>query len=422
MHIVVIGGGPAGMMAAITAAEGGSSVTLIEKNEKLGKKLFLTGKGRCNLTNACPAEELFDNIRTNPKFLYSAFHGLDNATTVDLFNKWGLRTKVERGNRVFPQSDHSSDVIKALRLRLEKLGVRILLNTRVMKLITEDDPEGCSKISAVIIKNDPEKEKIMADRVIMACGGKSYPGTGSDASYTDLLKDTEVRIIPSEPSLVPFVVNDSTVKDMQGLSLKNIALSVYTDGREKYSGFGEMLFTHFGISGPLVLTSSTYLREDDYKQDVRVYIDLKPALSEEELDARILRDFSENMNRILSNSLGKLLPSKIITAVIKKSGINPLKKINSVSRQERKALCQAIKSFDIKVEGNRGFDEAVITRGGVDVRDINPSTMECRKIKGLYFAGEMIDTDALTGGFNLQIAWSTGFAAGHSAASDARLV
>ncbi len=397
------------MMAAVSAAQNGNKVTLIEQNEKVGKKLFLTGKGRCNLTNACPVEELFDNIVTNKKFMYSSFYDLDNAATVSFFNECRLATVVERGNRVFPASGHSSDVIKALAKKMESLGVAIMLNTSVIDLATEDDKQ---RISGVIIKTGGGKRKLDADAVIMATGGCSYPTTGSDGRSFKMLEKLGIGIVPAEPSLVPFECDDPLIVSMQGLSLKNVAISVKVAGKNVYSGFGEMLFTHFGLSGPLILTASAALREKDYEKGVKVFINLKPALSEPELDRRIIKDFEEGRNRNFANSLGKLLPSKLIPTVIKKSGIDPEKKVNAITKPERAGLVKVLKCLEIDVSGNRGFNEAVITRGGVDVRQIDPSTMECKKIKGLYFAGEMIDVDALTGGFNLQIAWSTGYKAG----------
>ena len=405
MTVCVVGGGAAGMMAAVTAAENKNKVTLIEQNEKLGKKLFLTGKGRCNLSNACSVEELFDNIVTNKKFLYSAFYDFDNTATIEFFNRIGLVTKVERGERVFPASDHSSDVIKVLKNKLHSLGVDILLNTRATELVVSDDG---NTISGVIIEDANGKRKLDANRVIMATGGLSYPLTGSDGSSFAMLDKLGIRISKPEPSLVPFVCRDKYVTDMQGLSLKNVAVSVRVSNKERYQGFGEMLFTHFGLSGPLILSASAYLKQNDYENGVTVSIDLKPALTVEELDKRVLRDFDKNQNKKFENSLGELLPSKMITAVIQKAGIDPDKKVNLITKQERQALVRTLKAFEIRVDGNRGFDEAVITRGGVGVKDIDPSTMECKKVKGLYFAGEMIDVDALTGGFNLQIAWSTG--------------
>ena len=407
MIVFVIGGGPAGMMAAISAAENGNNVTLFEQNEKLGKKLFLTGKGRCNLTNACPVEELFDNIVTNPKFLYSAFYDFDNNASVAFFNGCGLKTKVERGDRVFPVSNHSSDVIAVLKKRLASLGVEVLLNTKVTKIITDS-----RKITGVIVKGDKGEKKRECDAVIMATGGMSYPLTGSDGASFNMLDELGIERASCEPSLVPFECSDSMITDMQGLSLKNVGICVKCKGKQLYTGFGEMMFTHFGLSGPLILSASSFVKEDDYRKGIDVFIDLKPALDREELDRRILRDFGENQNKNFANSLNGLLPNKIITAVIDKTGIDPAKKINVISKAERQRLTEVLKSFDIKVKKNRGFSEAIITRGGVKVSGIDPSTMECKKIKGLYFAGEMIDTDALTGGFNLQIAWSTGHLAG----------
>jgi len=398
------------MMAAIAAAENGNTVTLIEQNEKLGKKLFLTGKGRCNLTNACPVEELFDNIVTNPKFLYSAFYDFDNNTTVGFFKDNGLRVKTERGNRVFPASDHSSDVIKALEKKIASLGITVFLKTKMTAIELSED-----KIAGVIVRDSQKERKITADAVVLACGGKSYPLTGSDGGAIKLVQDLGIKAVSFEPALVPFECKDRSVCEMQGLSLKNVSLTLLKGKRKLYSGFGEMLFTHFGLSGPLVLSASSYVKEKDYTgDDLYVSLDLKPALSPDELDKRIQRDFADSQNKKFANSLDKLLPSKMITAVIEKSGINPGKKVNVVTRQERQQLCGLLKDFRIQITGNRGFNEAIISRGGVSVSQIDPSTMECKSIKGLYFAGEMIDTDALTGGFNLQIAWSTGHLAGSS--------
>ena len=413
MDLIVVGGGAAGMMAAVTAASDGNSVTLIEKNDRLGKKLFLTGKGRCNITNACPVEELFDNIATNPKFMYSAFYGFDNHATADFFTRLGLDLKTERGERVFPVSDHSSDVIKVLKRKLESLKVNVLFDTSLtnLRIVNTGDKQ---KISGVIVSHRGKKRSIDADAVILATGGRSYPLTGSDGRVFELLEGLGIKIKPQEPSLVPFVCNDRLIKDMQGLALKNVSVLVKAGNREVFSGFGELLFTHFGLSGPLILSASAYVCKKDYEKGITLYLDLKPALSADELDERILRDFKENQNRKFANSLGKLLPAKMITAVIKRSGIDPEKKVNLITKQERGALRDVLKCFEIKVCGSRGFDEAIITRGGVDVSVIDPSTMESRQIRGLYFAGEMIDVDALTGGFNLQIAWSTGRLAGAS--------
>lgn len=409
MKICVIGGGPAGMMAAIAASENGNEVVIIEQNEKLGKKLFLTGKGRCNLTNSCDTEELFNNIVKNPKFLYSAIYGFDNNAVVSFFNNNGLKLKEERGGRIFPLSDHSSDVIATLARVLKKNNVKVLLNTKVEKLCFDEEN---NRVTGVMLSDG---KMILADSVIVATGGKSYQTTGSDGKIIEYLTTIGIKVIDMSASLVPLVSPDDYVSSMQGLSLKNVRLIMKVSGKERYSGFGEMLFTHFGVSGPLVLSASTHLNPTDYKKDIILGIDLKPALSREELDQRILRDFNENQNKYFENVLGKLLPSKMIPAVIKTSGIDGKKRVNVISKQERQDLVTLLKDFPVRITGDRGFNEAIITRGGVDVKEINPSTMESKKIKGLYFAGEMIDTDAYTGGFNLQIAWSTGYLAGMSA-------
>ncbi|HAG70420.1 MAG TPA: aminoacetone oxidase family FAD-binding enzyme [Lachnospiraceae bacterium] len=406
--ILVTGGGPAGMMAAIMSARSGKRVCLIEKNEKLGKKLFITGKGRCNFTNACDTETLLDNVITNKKFLYGAFYGFDSEAVRSFFDELGLKHKTERGNRVFPVSDHSSDVIRALEKELDRLSVRVMLNKKVMKLILED-----GRVLGVKLSDGSE---IRSDAVILCTGGRSYSLTGSDGDGERLLRDTGIRMEKMEPSLVPLVVSEPYIGELQGLSLKNVSLMLFTADVKKYEGFGELLFTHFGLSGPLALSGSCHIKEADYAQGVRAVIDLKPALSEKQLDDRLLRDFSVNTNKRFKNSLGGLLPAKLIPTVVRLSGIDPEKEVNSVTKDERKGLLKTLKALTFTVTGNRGFDEAVITRGGVSVKEIDPSTMRVKKIKGLYLAGEMIDTDAYTGGFNLQIAWSTGALAGSSAA------
>lgn len=402
------------MIAAIAAAEDGNEVTLIEKNNKLGKKLFLTGKGRCNLTNSCPVEELFDNVPRNPKFLYSAFYDFDNSTVMSWFEGAGLKLKEERGNRIFPVSDHSSDVIATLEKMLLKNGVKIILNTEVDNILLESD-NGNSKTSGVVLKNG---QVIKSDRVICATGGASYASTGSDGQFFDIISQANIGVTNLQPSLVPLTSDNEYVHMMQGLSLKNVEATLVCNGKKRYSGFGEMLFTHFGVSGPLILSASAYLNEKDYNGDIRILIDLKPALTADELDKRILRDFGENQNKYFENSLDKLLPSKMIPQVVKLTGIDARKRVNLVSKEERLKLVKLLKEFPVNIVGNRGFNEAIITRGGVMVKEINPSTMESKKIKGLYFAGEMIDTDAFTGGFNLQIAWSTGHLAGKSCKGD----
>ena len=411
MNIVVVGGGPAGMMAAIAATNAGVNVTLVEKNEKLGKKLFLTGKGRCNLTNACDVEELFNNVCRNPKFMYSAFYDFDNAVTMDFFENLGLKIKTERGNRVFPLSDHSSDVIKVLKNELDKRKVRVLLNTAFVDFECTDD-----KITSVIVSDiKGNTQKLKADSLIMATGGASYQSTGSDAKAFRILQNHNIETEELSPSLIPLVCNSKYITDLQGISLKNVSVSIKAGKKVRYSGFGEMLFTHFGVSGPLILTGSAYVSKKDIETGVIIEIDLKPALSSEELDRRIQSDFTQYSNKQLSNIIPKLVPAKMTDTVLKFAGLSGEKKVNVVTKEEREKLVATLKKFTFEVNGVRDINEAIITRGGVRVKEINPSTMESKKIKGLYFAGEMIDVDALTGGFNLQIAWSTGHLAGISA-------
>lgn len=406
------------MMAALTASRAGNHVMLVEKNNKLGKKLFLTGKGRCNLTNSCDMEELFANVVTNSKFLYSSFYDLSNQDTISLFEELGLKMKVERGNRVFPLSDHSSDVIKVLERALSKTGVCVLLNSCVVSILSRrlDESEKTDvkskfnhQITGVKLSNGTE---IKADAIIMATGGASYPSTGSDGTSFDLLKSFDITVTQLKPALVPLRTKEEFVYDMSGLSLKNVGVSLVCDGKEIFSDFGEMLFTHFGVSGPLILSASSYLNGRFYKKEAKLFIDLKPALNTQMLDDRILRDFGEVQNRLFKNSLSGLLPSKMISSVITLSEICPDKQVNCVTKEERLRLVNTIKNYPLTIVGDRGFEEAIITSGGVGTKEINPSTMECKKVKGLYFAGEMIDVDAKTGGFNLQIAWSSGHLAG----------
>lgn len=391
------------MMAAIAAAEGGSTVCLIEKNEKLGKKLFITGKGRCNVTNAGDMDTLFANVRVNSKFLYSAFYDYDNQAIMNFLEQAGCPLKTERGERVFPRSDHSSDVIGAFQRELKKRGVKILLNTEVRKLVL--DPE--RRIAGVRLSDG---QLLRAQSCIVCTGGLSYPSTGSTGDGYRFAEETGHEIRKCEPGLVPFRNRESWCGRLMGLSLKNVSLRMVSGGKEVYQGFGEMLFTHFGVSGPLVLSASSFYGPGGAK----LYLDLKPALDAEQLDRRLLRDFQENQNRQFKNSLGKLFPAKLIPVMTELSGIDPEKKVNEISREERHAFGQLIKNLPLTVAGLRGFEEAIITRGGVSVRDVNPSTMESKKVRGLYFAGEVLDLDALTGGFNLQIAWSTGHLAGSS--------
>lgn len=399
------------MMAAIAAANAGVNVTLVEKNEKLGKKLFLTGKGRCNLTNACDVEELFNNVCRNPKFMYSAFYDFDNAVTMDFFEGLGLKIKTERGNRVFPLSDHSSDVIKVLKNELDKRKVRVLLNTAFIDFECEND-----KITCVIVSDlKGNTQKLKADSLIMATGGASYQSTGSDAKAFRILQNHNIETEDLSPSLIPLVCNNKYITDLQGISLKNVSVSIKAGKKVKFSGFGEMLFTHFGVSGPLILTGSSYISKKDIETGVIIEIDLKPALSSDELDRRIQSDFAQYSNKQLSNIIPKLVPAKMTNSVLKFAGLSGEKKVNVITKEEREKLVATLKKFTFEVNGVRDINEAIITRGGVKVKEINPSTMESKKIKGLYFAGEMIDVDALTGGFNLQIAWSTGHLAGINA-------
>ncbi len=404
MKTVVVGGGAAGMMAAITAAERGDEVILIEKNEKLGKKLFITGKGRCNLTNACEEEDFFSNIMSNPKFMYSSFYGFTNQDTMRYFEGIGLKLKTERGNRVFPASDRSSDVIRALKDRLLKSGVKVMLNTRVRSVDINEDT-----VSGVIIDTE---ERIDADRVILATGGTTYPGCGADDDTFRLAADLGIKTVDARPSLVPLVTGEKWPGELMGLSLKNVSVSLMFGKKKVYEGFGEMLFTHFGVSGPLILSASSRIKEDMYGNDLKLHIDLKPALDEKTLDDRVLRDFSEEKNRMFKNSISGLLPSGLIPVVVRLCGIDPDKRVNEITREERLGLVRLIKDITLTITGNRGLAEAIIMKGGISVKEIDPSTMQSRRIKGLYFAGEMIDVDALTGGFNLQIAWSTGRLAG----------
>lgn len=402
-NIAVIGGGPAGMFAAGLAAERGNNVIIFEKNERFGKKLFITGKGRCNLTNASDSENLIANTKVNPFFLYSAFYSFTSQDTIDFFEKkLKVPIKVERGNRAFPKSDKSSDIVKALTGFVQKSGVKIRYKTVVDKIITENN-----KIVGVRANN----KVYDCDKVIIATGGLSYPVTGSTGDGYKFAKDLGHRITKCYPSLVPLKVKEKWVSELMGLSLKNVELKAYIDNKNIYSGFGEMLFTHFGVSGPLVLTLSSYIKDKMDKQP-KIVIDLKPALDNKELDNRILRDFQKYSNKDFKNALGDLLPQKLIPVVIKLSGIDEYKKVNSITKEERLKLLNTIKALKLTVTDTTGYNEAVITSGGVCVDEIEPSTMESKIVSGLYFAGEVIDCDAFTGGYNLQIAFSTAYLAG----------
>lgn len=406
--VIVIGGGAAGMMAACMAAIEGAQVTLLEKNEKTGKKIYITGKGRCNLTNACQREEFLENVITNPKFLYSAFAQLDNQAVMNFFEKAGCRLKTERGDRVFPVSDHSSDVIAALNGELKKNRVQVMLHTEVSELLLEE-----GSVKGVLLSDG---KKLHADAVIIATGGRSYESTGSTGDGYRFAKQAGHTIKDLRPSLVPFVVKEEWCKKLQGLSLKNVAVTLKKEKKKIYEGFGEMLFTHFGVSGPLILSASSFYTAKYNGQEVLLTIDLKPAMDREQLDKRILRDFEENAGKQFKNALDKLLPAKLIPVMIELSGIDPHKKTSEVTKKERSRLVELFKELKLTVNGCRGYGEAIITGGGVNVKEIDPKTMGSRLVNGLYFAGEVMDVDALTGGFNLQIAWSTGALAGKSAA------
>ncbi len=408
--VIIIGGGATGMMAAIAAADAGAQVTLYEKNEKLGKKLFITGKGRCNVTNAGDMENLFANVMTNEKFLYSAFYTYDNQAVMDFLEKAGCPLKVERGDRVFPVSDHSSDVIAAFQRELRKRDIEIELNCGVKELLLEEQEED-KRVVGVLLQNG---KKVKADKVIVATGGISYASTGSTGDGYRFAENSGHKVTECKPSLVPFNIKESWCEDAMGVSLKNVSLRLVCGKKELYNGFGEMLITHFGISGPLVLSASSYY-VSNAKGETKCYIDLKPALTMEQLDKRVLRDFEESKNKQFKNALNHLFPVKLIPVMIELSGIHPDKKVNEITKEERKAFVELIKAVPLTIAGVRDFKEAIITKGGVSVKEVNPSTMESKKVTGLYFAGEVLDLDALTGGYNLQIAWSTGYLAGVNA-------
>lgn len=410
-HVIVVGGGAAGMFAAIAAAKNGHQVTLYEKNEKLGKKIFITGKGRCNITNAADMEELFDAVVTNSKFLYSSFYGYTNQNVIDFFEDAGVPVKIERGNRVFPISDHSSDVIRALEREMKKVGVKVCLNTEVKSVEAEK-----GKFDKVVLKDTTTQT---ADACIVATGGLSYRSTGSTGDGFRFAENVGHKVTQCFPSLVPMETKEPWICELQGLSLRNVEAKILDGKKELYKDFGEMLFTHFGVSGPLIISASSYvgkkfMDKNGQKKELTLEIDLKPALTEEQLDQRVLRDFEENHNRQFKNAITKLFPTKLIPVMLELGGIDPEKKVNSIEKEERKQFVHLIKHFRMTLTGLRGYLEAIITKGGVNVKEIDPGTMESKLVKGLYFAGEVLDLDALTGGFNLQIAWSTGYAAGNA--------
>lgn len=402
--VLIIGGGAAGMFAAVTAARCGHQVSLYEKNEKLGKKLFITGKGRCNLTNACDMDTLFSSVVTNPRFLYSSFYGFTNQDTIDFFEGIGLKTKVERGNRVFPDSDHSSDVIRCLEQEMARVKVEVHLKTAVSRVAEKD-----GIFRYLVLEGG---EKVPGDACIVATGGLSYRTTGSTGDGYRFARETGHQVTECLPALVPMETEESWVPKLQGLSLRNIRAAIYDGRRKLYDDFGEMLFTHYGVSGPLMLSASSVVGKKLQEKKLRLSIDLKPALSEEQLDQRVLRDFEENQNKQFKNAVGKLFPAKLAPVMIELSGIPADKKVNVISRGERQRFVQLIRNLPATVVGLRDYNEAIITRGGVNVREVDPATMESKLVKGLYFAGEVLDLDALTGGFNLQIAWATAYAAG----------
>lgn len=406
-RITVIGGGAAGMMAAIRAAEMGADVTLVERNDRCGKKLRITGKGRCNVTNACDSREFLNHVPTNPRFLYSALSCFSTDDTQAFFEDAGVPLKVERGRRVFPVSDKADDIVNALVKRVRALGVKVVCG-RASELCTQNGKITGCKISDKFIE---------ADALIIATGGRSYPGTGSDGDGYRLASAVGHTVTPLIPSLVPLTSKSKICPSLQGLSLKNVSLTV-TDtasGKTVYEDFGEMMFTHFGMTGPMILSASAHL-SDITPGKYEAHINLKPALDEKTLDARVLSDFSKYANKDFVNALGDLLPAKLIPVVITLSGIDARKKVNSVTREERAALCAVIRDLRIKIDGFRPIAEAIVTKGGIDTKEINPKTMESKLCEGLYFAGEVIDVDAYTGGYNLQIAFSTGVLAGQSAA------
>ncbi len=407
VDVLVVGGGPAGMFAAGTAAQGGAKVLLLEKNSRPGRKLMITGKGRCNVTNNCGLDDFFSNIPRNPRFLQSALHRFAPENTIAFFEERGLSLKTERGNRVFPKSDRAVDVVDVLTEFVRRSGARLRCGAEVSELLLED---GC--LSGVRLADG---EKIRAGKVIVAAGGKSYPLTGSTGDGYRLAEQAGHTIVPLRPSLVPIETVEDWCGNAQGLSLKNVTLSAVGLERNKvlFSEQGELLFTHFGISGPLVLSLSAHLKEP-LQDFCRLFIDLKPALDEQMLEARVLRDFSENANKNFGNSLDRLLPRKLIPVVVRLSGIEPVTKVNQITREQRRRLCGILKALPLTPWRFRPIEEAIVTSGGVDVSEVNPKTMESKRMPNLYFAGEVLDVDGYTGGFNLQIAYSTGYAAGLS--------
>ena len=406
--ILIIGGGAAGMAAAAFLGEHGHQIHVFEKNEKLGKKLFITGKGRCNLTNSCDEETFFQSVVSNEKFLYSAFHGFSNEDAIAYFEQLGLPLKEERGGRIFPKSDHSSDVIKALEQRMKELDVKIHLNSLVKEILLQETDAGQKKVTGVLLENGQE---IVGDKVIVATGGMSYQATGSTGDGYEFAKHAGHKVTTLRSALVPMETKEEYIPRMQGLSLKNVRFTVKDGKKVLYQDFGELLFTHFGMSGPLVLTASSYLGKKLEKKELQGTIDLKAALTEEQLDARLLREFETGKNKQFKNVISGMFPSKMFPVILELGKIPPEKKVNEITKAERMEFLRVVKNFPVTITGLRGFREAISTHGGVKTGDINPKTMESKKAQGLYFIGEVLDLDAVTGGFNLQIAWSTARAA-----------
>ncbi len=422
-NVIVVGGGAAGMMAAITAAEAGHRVTLLEKNEKLGKKIYITGKGRCNLTNACDMQQLLDNVVTNRRFLYSAFHKFDNWDTIDFFESRQMATKTERGNRVFPVSDRASDVIRTLAKELERLSVRVHLRTQVRRIFTEEceiPSEGENKKKKKVVPHArvlgvelTNGERIYGDAVVVATGGLSYPTTGSDGDGYRMARELGHNVTRLMPSLVSLIARERFCEELMGLSLKNVSLRFTNEsGTTVYEGFGEMLFTHKGVSGPVVLSASAEASE--HLIGTTLLLDLKPAITEEQLDARLLREIEGGKAKQMKNWIGILVPQSFGMVLLRMAGISPEAMAGALTKEQRTEILRLLKAFPVHITGMGGYNEAVVTKGGVCVDEVNPATMESKRIRGLYFVGEVLDVDAFTGGYNLQIAWSTGHACGRS--------
>ena len=406
-EVLVIGGGAASLMAAYAAGICGHKVTILEKNEKLGKKIYITGKGRCNFTNACDTEDFFKNVVSNPKFLYSALYTFNPDSMIGFVESQGIPTKVERGNRAFPESDHASDITKALEKAIKEYGVKVRLHTEVKDILIEDDKVTGVKLADGSILN--------CDNVILCTGGLSYQTTGSTGDGLKWAKKMGLKVTDCRPALVPLNCKEAYIPEMQGLALKNVNLTIMDGKKKVYDSFGEMLFTHFGVSGPLVLSASSIIgKRLQETGSLKAFVDLKPALSVEELSTRVLRDFNDNMNKHLSSVLRGLLPSSMIPVFIELMDFDDSRQINSITKEERAFLISLLKAFPFTITGLREYKEAIITQGGISVKEVDPSTMKCKNIEGLSFAGEVLDLDAFTGGFNLQIAWSTGYLAGLS--------